>query len=86
MIFHQWQKKLAGKTFVFTGSLEQLTRSQASTIVENFSGRVSNSVSKKTNYLIAGPGAGSKLHKAQKLGVQILTEMEFLTMIEEITN
>lgn len=72
---------LSGKTFVFTGSLEQFTRSQAKEMVENLGGRASGSVSKKTDYLVAGPGAGSKLRKAEELDITVLSENEFLELI-----
>lgn len=75
--------RFAGKTFVLTGTLEGYTRNEAKEIIENFGGKVSGSVSKKTNYVLAGAEAGSKLEKAQKLSVAIITEQEFQTMIEE---
>jgi DNA ligase (NAD+) len=68
---------LAGKTFVLTGSLEKYSREEASNIIEKFGGKTSSSVSKKTTYLLAGEDAGSKLTKAQSLGVQIISENEF---------
>ena len=70
-----------GKTFVLTGSLENYTRDEASEIIEKFGGKVSGSVSKKTTYVLAGEEAGSKLTKAQNLGVTIITEAEFNEMI-----
>ena len=70
-----------GKTFVLTGSLENYTRKEAGDLIEKFGGKVSGSVSKKTNYLLAGEDAGSKLTKAQNLGITILTEKEFENMI-----
>jgi DNA ligase (NAD+) len=73
-------KILDGKTFVFTGSLTKFTRNDAKEIVEGLGAKATGSVSKKTDYLVAGPGAGSKLKKAESLGVTILTEDEFLEM------
>jgi DNA ligase (NAD+) len=70
-----------GKTFVLTGTLPTMTRSQASKLIEENGGKTSSSVSKKTSYVLAGEDAGSKLTKAQTLGVTILTEDEFLSMI-----
>ncbi len=74
--------RFAGKTFVLTGTLPTMTRAEASAIIEKLGGKVSGSVSKKTSYVLAGDEAGSKLTKAQKLGVQILTEEEFLQMVD----
>ena len=73
--------RLEGLTFVLTGSLENYTRDEASNIIEKFGGKVSGSVSKKTNYLLAGEEAGSKLTKAQNLGIQIISEEDFKNMI-----
>ena len=72
-----------GKTFVLTGSLVEMTRPEASARIEALGGKVSASVSKKTSYLVAGPGAGSKLAKAETLAVEILDEAAFLTMLAE---
>ena len=75
--------RFEGLTFVLTGSLENYTREQAGEIIEKFGGKVSSSVSKKTNYVLAGEEAGSKLTKAQSLGVNIITEAQFEEMIKE---
>ena len=68
-------------TFVFTGTLSCCSREKAKEMVEALGGKVSNSVSKKTTYLIVGEAPGSKLAKAQKLGVKTLNEEEFLKLI-----
>jgi DNA ligase (NAD+) len=70
------------KTFVLTGTLEKYTRDKASQIIEEFGGRVSSSVSKKTDYVLAGAEAGSKLEKANKLGVKVINEKQFEKMID----
>jgi DNA ligase (NAD+) len=72
---------LAGKTVVITGTLSSMTREQATEALEQLGAKVAGSVSKKTAYLIAGADAGSKLEKAQKLGVEVLDEAQFLTLI-----
>lgn len=74
--------KLAGKTLVVTGTLETLFRSEAEALIVKNGGKASGSVSKKTSYVVAGAAAGSKLTKAQALGVPVLTEQEFLAMLE----
>jgi len=74
--------RFTGKTFVLTGTLPTLTRTEATAVIEKLGGKVSGSVSKKTTYVLAGEDAGSKLVKAQQLGVQILTEDEFNQMVE----
>ena len=71
------QTLLSGKTFVLTGTLPHYTRAEASAIIERLGGKVSSSVSKKTSYLLAGEDSGSKLKKAQKLGVTVLSEEDF---------
>lgn len=73
--------KLSGKTLVLTGTLKQMTRTEAKACVEQLGGTVSGSVSKKTDYLVAGDEAGSKLEKARELAVPILSEEEFLELI-----
>lgn len=75
--------KLAGMTFVLTGTLQNMTRDEASEIIKSHGGKTSSSVSKKTSYVLAGENAGSKLDKALSLGVIILTEDDFLGMIKE---
>ncbi len=75
-------ERFAGMTFVLTGSLDNFSRDQASDIIEKFGGKTSSSVSKKTSYFLAGEDAGSKLTKAENLGVKILTEQEFMDMIK----
>ena len=73
--------RFAGKTFVLTGTLEKYTREEASEIIEKFGGKTSGTVSKKTSYVLAGEQAGSKLTKAENLGIAIISEQEFEKMI-----
>ena len=75
----EWQ----GKTFVLTGTLERYTRSEAKAVIESFGGKVSSSVSSKTDFLVAGESSGSKLTKAQQLGVTIISESQLIEMIEQ---
>ena len=74
--------RFAGQTFVLTGTLENYSRDEASEIIEKFGGKTSGTVSKKTTYVLAGESAGSKLSKAQELGIKIITEQEFEDMIK----
>ena len=74
--------RFAGMTFVFTGALERFTREEAGEMVEKRGGKSAGSVSKKTTYVVAGPGAGSKLRKAQELGIPVLSEEDFLAMLQ----
>ena len=75
--------KFAGKTIVLTGALTQFTRDEASAKIEAEGGKVSGSVSRKTSFVVAGEAAGSKLTKANSLGIPVLTEAEFLALLEE---
>ena len=74
--------RFAGMTFVLTGALERFTRDEASALIESFGGKASSSVSKKTSYVVAGENAGSKLTKAQSLGIPVLSEEEFAGMLQ----
>lgn len=75
-------RRFDGMTFVLTGTLELFTREEAEEKIELFGGKASGSVSKKTTYVVAGENAGSKLRKANELGIQVLTEQEFLDMLQ----
>lgn len=75
-------QRFAGMTFVLTGSLEHFTRDQASALIEERGGKSASSVSKKTTYVVAGEAAGSKLRKAQELGIPVLTEEEFQNLLD----
>jgi DNA ligase (NAD+) len=72
---------LQGKRFVFTGTLNRLTRAQAQAVVERLGGRVTSSVSRATDYVVAGENPGSKLTEAERLGVNIIREEEFLELV-----
>ena len=74
--------RFAGKTFVLTGALSLFTREEATEKIESFGGRASGSVSKKTTYVVAGENAGSKLKKANELGIPVLSEQDFLDMMQ----
>jgi len=74
---------IAGKTVVFTGSLEKMTRDEAKAMAERLGAKTAGSVSKKTDYVVAGPKAGSKLMDAKKLGVVVLTEDDWFKLIGE---
>ena len=74
--------RFLGKTFVLTGALEQFTRDEAAAIIERMGGKASGSVSKKTSYVLAGENAGSKLTKAESLGIPVISEADFLEMIK----
>mgnify|MGYP000421977445 FL=1 len=77
----QVNSNFEGMTFVLTGTLQKFTRQEAGKLVEERGGKAVSSVSKKTTYVVAGENAGSKLTKAQELGIPVLTENEFLEML-----
>ena len=76
------RKPLAGKTFVLTGTLPTLTRDEAKDLIEAAGGKVAGSVSKKTHYVVAGDEAGSKLDKAEELGIAVLDEAGLRSLLE----
>ena len=78
----QSEQTFSGKSFVLTGTLNSFSRDQATARIEALGGKVTSSVSKKTAFVVAGPGAGSKLTKAENLGVEVLTEEDFLNLLE----
>jgi len=77
------RQPLSGLTFVFTGKLERWTREQAKRLVESMGGRAASGVSRETDYLVAGPGAGSKYDEAKKLSIPVMSEDEFARFLEE---
>ncbi|MGE3150093.1 MAG: BRCT domain-containing protein, partial [Pseudorhodoplanes sp.] len=77
----QRDSPVSGKTVVFTGALEKMTREEAKAMAERLGAKAAASVSKKTDYVVAGPGAGSKLTEAKKHGVTVLTEEEWLKLV-----
>ena len=78
-----FDNRFEGKTFVVTGTLETLKRAEAEALIENYGGKASKSVSKNTDYVLASESAGSKLDKAQSLGITVIDETEFLKMVEK---
>ena len=82
LVKNETEQILMGKTFVFTGSLQSITRKEGKEIVEARGGRAAGSVSAKTDCIVAGENAGSKLKKAEKLGIPVLTESEFMDLIK----
>ena len=80
------QTSIFNKIFVFTGNLESMSRSEASQLIEKLGAKSSSSVSKKTNYVVAGKKSGSKLKKAKDLGIEILNESEFIKFINNINS
>ena len=74
---------MTGKTFVFTGTLEGMSRPDAEALVRSLGAKAAGSVSAKTDYVVAGPGAGSKLERAEKLKVRVLSEPDFLELVKQ---
>ena len=74
--------KISGKILVVTGTLENMTRNEAEELIKNLGAKAASSISKNTDYLVAGLEPGSKLKKAKELGVQILTEQEFIKLVK----
>jgi DNA ligase (NAD+) len=81
---HDASSPVAGLTVVFTGSLEKMTRNEAKSRAESLGAKVAGSVSKKTDLVVAGPGAGSKLAEAEKLGVKVIDEDAWLALIGNV--
>jgi DNA ligase (NAD+) len=79
--FREFRRKFRRKNFRFNRKIEQFTRDEAAKLIEERGGRVSGSVSKKTDYVVAGEDAGSKLTKAESLGVKVLSENDFAAML-----
>ena len=79
----QTDQRFANQTFVLTGTLPTMKRAEAKALIEQFGGKVSGSVSKKTAYMVAGAEAGSKLQKAEELGIPIWTEQDLLAHTKE---
>jgi DNA ligase (NAD+) len=77
-------QRFTGMTFVITGTLPTMGRSEMEELIKNYGGKISGSVSKKTNYVVAGENAGSKLTKAQELGVSVITEEEIIEMVRNM--
>ena len=75
--------RFAGLTFVITGTLPSMDRKEAAALIEKYGGKVTGSVSKKTTYLLAGENAGSKLKKAEELGIKVISQDDLIKMTEE---